>query len=162
MDPWDFSQFMPGAGMPEMPQMAPPDPVQGIGQTLAQQGIRLGQFLQNPSVAGPALAPAGSSIQDPWNPQAPASSGMDASAAGAPTDKQGDLAMRLKAGLQGVQGMAPPKPQTVHTPAAPRPSTQIQGGQLMALLQALGAGGGAEGRRALPMPSTLGQSLAGR
>lgn len=58
--------------------------------------------------------------------------------------------------LKGVKAPANPELQKLSTPSAPRPSTQIKGGELVALLQALNAAPGAGG---LKLPSTLAQSI---
>lgn len=65
----------------------------------------------------------------------------NASAEGTTKDKGGDMAKRITDTLRGVQMPKPPAPQTVHTPAPtlPRPMAGVKGGQLVALLQALGA-----------------------
>jgi len=61
--------------------------------------------------------------------------------------------------LRGVKMPAGPETQKLGTPAAPRPTGQIKGGEILALLQAMTAGGGGTGYQ---LPSTLGQALLGR
>jgi hypothetical protein len=61
--------------------------------------------------------------------------------------------------LKGVQTLKPPEPQKVATPAAPRPTANVKTGQILALLEALGATGTAGGLR---LPPTLGAALGGR
>jgi hypothetical protein len=58
--------------------------------------------------------------------------------------------------LKGVQAPAPPALQKIATPNAPRPTGTIKGGELMALLAAIGAGGGGQGGGG---GRTLGQTL---
>lgn len=68
---------------------------------------------------------------------------------------------RLLETLRGVKMPQGPELQRVATPAAPRPTSQIKSGELLALLQAAGgpaAGGGVDYK----LPSTLGMALAGR
>lgn len=69
-----------------------------------------------------------------------------------PEDKLGGLA----AALRGTKMPADPVQQKISSPSAPRPTTQIKGGDLMALLQALNATPGASG---LKLPSTLGEAI---
>ena len=59
--------------------------------------------------------------------------------------------------LKGVQAPKSPELQRLSTPNAPRPTTQIKGGDIIALLQAMGqqAGGGT----GYSLPSTLGAAL---
>lgn len=68
----------------------------------------------------------------------------------------GDFSSKLIAGLRGVQ--APPGRDVVKpsTPAAPRPTNAIRGGELFAVLQALSQPGGGQQPRLIP---TLGQSV---
>lgn len=77
----------------------------------------------------------------------------------APTDvsaqkKDGKLD-KFAEGLKGVKAPANPELQRVSTPAAPRPTNSIRGGELMALLQLLGGPSGA----APQLPTTLGGAL---
>lgn len=58
--------------------------------------------------------------------------------------------------LKGVRAPAAPDLQRISSPAAPRPGPAIKGGDIIALLQSLGAGRGGGG---LDLPSTLGQAL---
>lgn len=78
----------------------------------------------------------------------------------APTDvsakakdpKQGAFAEALR----GVKAPPAPEIQRLGTPAAPKITGSLKGGELMALLQTLNAGGGGAG---LTLPSTLGQAI---
>lgn len=74
----------------------------------------------------------------------------------APESRRPDLAEALR-GLKAPQA---PTPQTVRSPAAPHPTNRIQGGELLAMLQALGVGRGGGQQRPM-LPPTLG-SLIGR
>lgn len=58
--------------------------------------------------------------------------------------------------LQGVKAPASPVLQHISTPAAPRPTSTIKGGDLVALLQALNAAPGAGAQK---LPTTLVQAL---
>ena len=58
--------------------------------------------------------------------------------------------------LKGVKMPASPELQRLGTPAAPRPTGQIKGGDLIALLQALNA---APGASSYNLPSTLGAAI---
>lgn len=66
---------------------------------------------------------------------------------------------KLLATLKGVQPPQTSQIQRVGTPAAPK-MTAVQGGQLMALLQALGSAG--VSTDGLKLPSTLGQAIGGK
>lgn len=70
------------------------------------------------------------------------------------TSPQGTMADRLVAALKNVQLPPPPQAQLVHTPAPPRPSTQIKPGDLEGLLAAVNLVGGRP-----PQLSTLGQYI---
>lgn len=58
--------------------------------------------------------------------------------------------------LKGVKMPASPELQRLGTPAAPRPTTQIKGGDLIAFLQSLNASPGAASYN---LPSTLGAAI---
>lgn len=58
--------------------------------------------------------------------------------------------------LKGVKMPAGPELQRLGTPSAPRPTTQIKGGDIIALLQALNAAPGGDSYK---LPSTLGAAL---
>lgn len=68
------------------------------------------------------------------------------------TDKLGSFA----AALRGTKMPADPVQQKISSPSAPRPTTQIKGGDIVALLQALNASPGASGMK---LPSTLGEAI---
>jgi hypothetical protein len=85
----------------------------------------------------------------------------DAQKAGtAPTDvsaqSKPDGMGKLAETLKGVKMPASPELQRLGTPAAPRPTTQIKGGDLIALLQSLNASPGASSYN---LPSTLGAAI---
>lgn len=95
---------------------------------------------------GASLAPEGTAGQKyagPIGPQQPSGPGSD-------PKRMNDLL----ATLRGVQVAQPPAPQRVATPALPRPTGAIQGGQIIALLNALGMA-----PQAPQLPTTLGQGL---
>lgn len=105
----------------------------GIGGTPAPRGV-----------GGPAPAA-------PMNIQTPIQQTQVAEAA-APTDvsakkKEGDT---LLDALKGIKAPAGPALQHLGTPGAPRPTANIKGGQLLALLQSLNAGPQVAGDRNLP------------
>lgn len=83
----------------------------------------------------------------------------------APTDlsakKKDDKTPSFADTLKGVKMPAGPELQKLGTPAAPRPTGQIKSGDLIALLQTLGASAGGSGG-GMNLPSTLGQALLGR
>jgi hypothetical protein len=63
---------------------------------------------------------------------------------------------KFSEGLKGVKAPAGPELQRLSTPSVPRPTTQIKGGELMALLQMLGPQAGGTDYK---LPSTLGAAL---
>lgn len=83
-----------------------------------------------------------------------------AAAPGTVTPKPGN---DLLSTLRGLTVPKPPTPQTIKTPdvAAPKATTPIKGGQLFALLEAMGMGGHVGGS-GYKLPSTLGAALGGR
>jgi len=84
--------------------------------------------------------------------QAAAGGSTDLSAQARGGGEKGNLAEALK----GVKMPVAPEIQKLGTPSAPRVSTAIKGGQLVALLQALNA---APGAASLNLPSTLGAAI---
>ena len=84
--------------------------------------------------------------------QAAAGGSTDLSAQARGGSEKGNLAEALK----GVKMPVAPEIQKLGTPSAPRVSTAIKGGQLVALLQALNA---APGAASLNLPSTLGAAI---
>lgn len=140
MNPFDFSgaSFLPTAPATDLAGMT--------AAHLAQQGIRPEQFIANPEAAGtqaaPTMVPGLGTSLEPQQPQQPTS--LDAS-------NGASIGQRINETLKGVQLPKPPTPQTVRTPTAQPPAPQaIKGGNLIALLQAMGAQGGAKAQ--LPMP----------
>lgn len=93
------------------------------------------------------------------NPNAAPSGNTEVSASKKTGDK--DKTPSFTDALKGVKMPAGPELQKLGTPAAPKPTNQIKGGDLIAMLQALGAGGAAAGG-GMSLPSTLGQALLGR
>lgn len=117
----------------------PPPPVRLLGSTFGPEGD-----------VGAALT--GKSAGAPMDITSPAQKAGEAAPAAAP-DKMGKFAEALR----GVKMPADPTVQKISSPSAPRPTTQIKGGDIVALLQALNAGAGAGA--GLKLPSTLGQAL---
>lgn len=100
-----------------------------------------------PLVAPSTTPPTATSTLDPFSAELPGAA------------KPGsNMADRLLSTLRNVKAPEAPTPQRVGTPAAPRPSSPIQSGQLMALLAALGIN---EGQGGMKLPSTLGAALRG-
>lgn len=135
-----------------------PEPFRLHGSTFGPNdpGPELGSALlgNNTTTGGPSVG-APMDIKTPVQQQAEAAS-TDVSAQSKDKDKTPTFADALK----GVKAPAGPELQRLATPAAPKPTGQIKGGELLALLQALNVGGAAAGNYQLP--STLGQALLGR
>lgn len=104
------------------------------------------------SVGGAPLAAAGPTSLGGPNGHTPLSG---AKPAGAKPDGKD----RLLEGLKGVKAPDAPALQRLGTPAAPRPTTAIKGGDIIALLQSLGAVGGGGGGGGAGLPPTLGAAL---
>jgi len=195
--PWDFGtgfqvpqSFVPGAM--NQPVAPPVDLAKDMAMGLAQSGIRPGQFMANPAIAAPVLAPPVTpTMNNAWdatpvsmpggpkvdlpdqqpmsapaaaNPNVQADEATEASAGGTPGEakKAGEktMAERLTESLKGVRPPTPPTPQTVRTPAAPQLGA-IKSGELLALLAALGQGGGQAGAGGLKVTPTLGATMKG-
>lgn len=110
-------------------------------------------MMQNTTTGGP-------SVGAPMDLKTPAQKTDEAK----PTDmssqnKPGDKTPSFADTLRGTKMPTSPELQKLGTPAAPRPTGQIKGGEILALLQAMSAGGAGGG---LNLPSTLGQALLGR
>jgi hypothetical protein len=113
----------------------------------------VGAALTGNTVPLPRPRPQGTDVGAQSRPGAPMDITSDAQKAGAGAD--GKKPSFLDA-LKGVKAPPNPEVQKISTPAAPRPTTAIKGGDLMALLTALNAAPGAGG---IKLPSTLGQAL---
>lgn len=185
MDPTFAQRFQGGGPPPVMPPMPPPMPTgptpaqspispEALAATAAARGI--------PPPAQDASVNPGDSMRMPdagavedWRrssgPGGEVGAALTGNSPGAPTDitsqaqkssmatpmkkeedKMGDFAKALR----GVKAPADPVMQKISSPNAPRPTTQIKGGDIMALLQALNAAPGAGG---LKLPSTLGEAI---
>lgn len=107
------------------------------------------------ALTGNTVDAAPKSFPGAGTPTSLAAPSTDISAQSKTPAKKDELDAFAKA-LQGVKAPAAPVLQHLSTPVAPRPSTQIKGGDLIALLQSLNAAPGAGG---LKLPSTLGQAL---
>ncbi len=134
-NPEVVAQGAAAAGIPPPPLNAG---VPDVGASLNPQ-VQAGPANPNgPMVAGPQ-APM---MQPPAAPQQPPGSNI----------------------LSTLRGVTPPTAPTVPglvNMAPPRPTGNAKSGQLMALLQALNLGGGAQAP-GLKLPSTLGAALGGR
>lgn len=144
---WFWGLFSP-EGTPEQPMKVPVEVTEnGPGGTMANPDIN-----RMASILAAAGAAAGST---------PGAGGIgsDAVASKVPVPIEGAAATQnpswdLLAGLAGVQAPTPPAMQRIDTPPAPRPTGQIQGGQLAAMLaQLLGPKG------FTPSQLTLSQAL---
>lgn len=139
--------------LPEPPVMPPQvSPMAQPGSQTAAERIGVGAALTgNVPIprARPAVGPGMPlDITPPGNP------------AGAAANAQGgSVADRIAQTLKGVKMPAAPETQRISTPAAPRPTTAIKGGEILALLNMMGGGGGVEGMK---LPSTLGDALGRR
>lgn len=167
LDPW--TSFDDPARLPEVlasqaiKNGVPPPPIPGgdpLGALLSPQAGAFAAPLVPGSATPPefntappaASAPASASVGPPLDITPPGAAAPSMAGGGGMSNMAGQLQQTLK----GVK--APPTPELprVGTPAAPRPNP-IRGGELLALMQLLGAaGGGAKG-----MPS-LGALLGGR
>jgi len=137
-------------------RMPPPDAVQAWrndSDMVMNSATGMPAASNAPSVEGPATTTTGGpSVGAPVSLAPPST---DASAQSREEKKEPTLADALR----GVKMPASPVTQKLGTPAAPRPTGQIKGGEILALLQAMTAGGGGTGYQ---LPSTLGQALLGR
>lgn len=77
----------------------------------------------------------------------------------APPPKPDTAAQRLLDTLRGVHMPPSPAVQTIHSPAAPKPSGNVKSGQLLALLEAISP---QISQHAQTLPVSLGQALGGR
>lgn len=167
INPFNFGS---ASFQPTMPQM---DLAQIAAAHLAAGGIRPEQFLRDPSTLA-AVAPQAASPQVPenvWDPTPVSGPGGPAvnSATGSPLsmapegeaqaaattpEKGGDLAKRLTDSLRGLKMPPAPTAQTVRTPAPVNPPAPgaVQGGNILALLHALGSGAGGVKPGVVPMP----------
>lgn len=170
--PFDFTM---GAGVPSapmaasaspmgpLPPMMPPAPLpEQIAQFLGSQNVTPQQFLQNPLAFAPKSAPTlGQSLQPsedtgagvagvPLPQPRPAAAGPGAGAMA--QGSESSLGDRLGKALQGVKAPAAPDVVKPSTPGAsvPGPHGTIRGGNIAALLAALGAA--APRAPSVPMP----------
>lgn len=146
---------------PSLLQATAPATLPSLGTSLMPGGpnTSTGAWDATPvsSPGGPEVKPTGAplDIRSDAQKSQDASSGGDAMAAGGKADKQGDMAKKITDTLRAVTMPKPPAPQTIRTPApaAPHAPQAVKSGQLLALLQALGAGGGAPTHSGpIPMP----------
>lgn len=156
--PISQSNFTP----PSTPNMESPVSPEFLAKNMAARGILPPPVDIAPGDVGAALT--GTTVPMPMArptmggggaPSAPMDITSDAQKAGEGTPKPGGSMMDA---LKGVKAPAAPEVQRISSPSAPRPTTQIKGGDIIALLQSLSQGkqGG------LDLPSTLGQALMRR
>jgi hypothetical protein len=161
---------MPAMGNPLMPQpdlMTSPISPEVLAKNAAARGIPPPPVDFTPGDVGAALT--GSNVPLPRSrppvmaqgggPGAPMDITSQAQKDSAGAEAQQGGGNKLMEALKGVKMPANPELQRVATPAAPRPTTAIKGGDLIALLQSLQAGKPAGG---LDLPATLGQALRQR
>lgn len=127
----------------------PPPPVD-LAPAAAGPGS-VGAALTGNTVPVPQPRPAGAGA-----PGAPMDIRSPAQQAGEGADQQGQKPGGLAEALKGVKAPASPELQRLGTPAAPKISTAIKGGDLQALLMALNAAPGASDYK---LPSTLGAAI---
>lgn len=157
-----YENMAPPMGQPAVPFAVPSPQALGMPPTALDTGpTDIGAALAG-SVPMPRPRPMPGDIQGPaTGPGAP----MDISTPGAQANPTGmpekSMSDKLMETLKGVKMPAGPELQRLGTPAAPRPTTQIKGGDLMALLAAAGGGQGSQGID-YKLPSTLGMALNGR
>jgi hypothetical protein len=160
------SLFDPQAQIPGVPPVQPPTPMMPpqapgptgpvggmVPESIAAKFAQLGIGPQGviaasaPGSAGAMLDPQPASSV-PMPPNRPMGPPMDISPSAAPTTEmsaqsgQPGLGQRLQSALRGVQAPPTPTPPRVATPSVPAPRGQIKGGELFALLNALGMGQG--------------------
>lgn len=128
---------------------------EALARNAAARGIPPPPVDVSPGTVGAALTgttvPLPSPRQQPGAPMDITSEAQRASAA-APEAKPGNPLMDA---FKGVKAPANPEIQRIASPATPKPSTAIKGGEIIALLQSL-----AQGKQGgLDLPSTLGQAL---
>lgn len=155
-------------GAPPMdPNMTSPISPENLAKNAAARGIppppvdlapaaangSVGAALTGNTVPVPQPRPAAAGAPGaPMDIRPPAQVAGEAAGAGAQPQQRGGLAEALK----GVKMPAGPELQKLGTPAAPRVSTAIKGGDLQALLMALNASPGASEYK---LPSTLGAAI---
>lgn len=160
----------PGMLPPAMPQVTPellaknaaargvpPPPVDIAPTAPSSLGGSVGAALTGNTVPMPQARPTdmSASARPPGAPldiTSPAQNVATAAAAGGLDKKFGDIGTALK----GVTMPKGPELQKLGTPSAPRATTAIKGGDIIALLQSLNAAPGASG---LKLPSTLSQAI---
>lgn len=163
--PENIAQTMSARGIPPpATDLAPPMP-----STVGPEPFRLHGSTFGPNDMGPELGSAllgntttgGPSVGAPMDIKTEAQRGSETTDMSAQSkDKEKDKTPSFADSLRGVKAPAGPELQRLATPAAPRPTNQIKGGEILALLQAMNAGG--QGVSNYALPSTLGQALLGR
>lgn len=168
----DFGAQAPIVAPPPMaplPQTLPPAPLpEQVAGFLSNQNVTPQQFLQNPlafvpnSGGTPSLGDSLQPTQPPANVGVPLPTPRPVGAgpgAAANAQAPGGTGDKLLDALKGLKAPAAPTPQKVSTPnsAVPAAHGSIKGGNLIALLAALGQ---ANPTAKVPLP--LGQVLGGR
>lgn len=145
MDPTAAPSIAPPQLPPQVASPAPPQlpgPALGIAAiTNPQQAAEVA--IQNgipPTVVQNAAKPAGEtpSLGASLEPKGADGSSPEDTTEVSSKNKDSTWDQRLLAAFKGVKPIAAPEPPRVGTPAAPRATGQIRGGNLMALLAALG------------------------
>lgn len=166
-----------GAGLGAAPNLAPPPPpvqptpsVPGLGALFDPTGGMTpadyggGSNIPQTQTPGTALPPArpDSAPAGGFYGGSPGSNAALKPVDGGPQTQPG-AGNALTSALRGVVVPKPPDAQKVSTPAAPRPTAAIKGGELLQLLELLNASSNAgAGNQALKLPSTLGGALGAR
>lgn len=132
----------------------PPPPVD-LQPSAASSDV--GAALTGSTVPLPRARPTSTDVgAQSRGPGAPMDITSEAQKAGETPAAAGEKKGTFLDALKGVKAPPNPELQKISTPAAPRVSTAIKGGDLQALLLALNAAPGAGG---LKLPSTLGQAI---
>jgi len=158
ISPEALAQSAAARGVPPPPVDVAPTPIRmpdnNVGSsgwrndfdTMANTGGDVGAALTGKTVSVPPT-----DIRTPVQQQAEASTDVSAQS------KKDGGPPSLSDALKGVKAPTGPELQRLGTPAAPRPTTQIKGGELLALMQLLNSSGQAGSEYKLP--STLGAAI---
>ena len=161
----------------QLPQMLPQSPIspEALGKNMAARGVppppqdftppapepfRLHGSTFGPEDGNDVGAALTGKTREAIAPPMDIRSDVQKQQQDAPTDvsakaKDPSKLDKFAEGLKGVRAPANPELQRISTPAAPRPTNNIKGGELMALMQTLYGGGPAQPQ----LPPTLGAAL---